>query len=100
MTFHHMKDDGIFVDNLMYKVVSLPNKRTFVIGGAKDINSSETVKDTYEIVDGQAVKKASMWNARSSFGLAVYPNFSQIFIAGGKTSENTATRHCERYIVA
>ena len=41
-----------------------------------------------------------MWIARSAFGLAVYPNFSQIFIAGGKINENEATKHCERYIVA
>lgn len=100
LTFHHMKDDGIFVDHLMYKVVSLPTKRTFVIGGAKDINSTETVKDTYEVVDGKLEKRANMWNARSSFGLAMYPNFTQIFIAGGKTGENVATKHCERYIVA
>ena len=41
-----------------------------------------------------------MWTGRSSFGCAVYPNFSQIFIAGGSISSNDATKHCERYIVA
>jgi N-acetylneuraminic acid mutarotase len=29
----------------------------------------------------------------------VYPNFTQIFVAGGSTSENEATKACERYIV-
>lgn len=100
LKFHHMKDQGIFVETLMYKVVSLPSNRTFVIGGSKDINSSETVKSTFEIVEGNLQPRASMWNARSSFGLAVYPNYSQIFIAGGKTGESVATKHCERYIVA
>jgi hypothetical protein len=40
-----------------------------------------------------------MFTARSHFGCAVYPNFTQIFIAGGSTTENDATRACERYIV-
>jgi hypothetical protein len=41
-----------------------------------------------------------MFTSRASFGCAVYPNFSQIFIAGGSISEHEATRSCERYIVA
>jgi len=41
-----------------------------------------------------------MWINRAAFGCAVYPNFSQIFIAGGKTNANEATKQCERYIVA
>jgi len=31
--------------------------------------------------------------------MAVYPNFSQIFVAGGQTNDGVATRHCERYIL-
>ena len=31
--------------------------------------------------------------------MAVYPNFGQIFVAGGSISETEATKHCERYIV-
>lgn len=40
-----------------------------------------------------------MFVARASFGCAVYPNFTQIFIAGGSISENEATKSCERYII-
>lgn len=40
-----------------------------------------------------------MWNARSAFGIAVYPNYQQIFIVGGSTDESNCTKHCERYIV-
>jgi hypothetical protein len=40
-----------------------------------------------------------MWQGRAAFGMAIYPNFSQIFVAGGSTSEHEATKHCERYIV-
>ena len=40
-----------------------------------------------------------MWQARSAFGVAIYPNFSQIFVAGGSTNQSEATKHCERYIV-
>ena len=40
-----------------------------------------------------------MFTARSNFGCAVYPNFSQIFIAGGSINEHEATKACERYIV-
>jgi len=41
-----------------------------------------------------------MWTGRSGFGCAVYPNHSQIFVAGGSTSREATSRHCERYIVA
>ena len=37
--------------------------------------------------------------ARAAFGVALYPNFSQIFVAGGQISMNESTKHCERYIV-
>ena len=46
------------------------------------------------------IEKSPMWNARAGFGCAIYPNYSQIFIAGGSTSKETTTKHCERYIVA
>jgi N-acetylneuraminic acid mutarotase len=84
----------------MYRAIALPNGRTFVIGGSRDVNSATTVKSTKEIIDGKLVDRAPMWVARSGFGLAVYPNYSQIFIAGGKINENESTKHCERYIVA
>lgn len=84
----------------MYRVVALPNSRAFVVGGSRDVHGSTPVKTTYELVEGKLEERAQMWIARSSFGLAVYPNFSQIFIAGGKINENEATKHCERYIVA
>jgi len=89
------------LDQFMYRVVALPNGRTFVIGGARDVHGAQAVKLTQELMeDGKLEEKAQMWIARSAFGLAVYPNFSQIFIAGGKINENEATKHCERYIVA
>ena len=84
----------------MYRVVSLPNNRTFVIGGSRDVHGATPEKTTHELVNGKLEERASMWIARSSFGLAVYPNFSQIFIAGGKINDSEATKHCERYIVA
>lgn len=40
-----------------------------------------------------------MHTARSHFGCAVYPNFTQIFVAGGSTSDDLCTKYCERYIV-
>jgi len=55
---------------------------------------------TYELVDGELHQKTGMWTSRAAFGCAVYPNFSQIFIAGGSTGPDEATRHCERYIVS
>lgn len=88
------------LDCFMYRVVALPNQRAFVIGGAKDVNGATPVKSTHELVDGRLEERAQMWIARSAFGLAVYPNFSQIFIAGGKVNDSEATKHCERYIVA
>ena len=71
-----------------------------MIGGAKDINGTNTLKETKELVDGQLVEKAGMWISRAAFGVAVYPNHTQIFIAGGRINNQEATRHCERYIVA
>jgi len=80
--------------------VSIPGNRIFVIGGSQDIECNVVHKTTYEVADGQLVERASMWNARAGFGCAIYPNYSQIFIAGGSTSRETTTKHCERYIVA
>lgn len=40
-----------------------------------------------------------MYQSRAAFGIAVYPNFSQIFVAGGQINNTDATKHCERYIV-
>ena len=98
--FRNEVDYGTMLDSFMYRVVSLPTGKAFVIGGAKDVYGAQPLKTTYEIENGQLVEKAQMWIARSAFGLAVYPNFSQVFIAGGKINENEATKHCERYIVA
>lgn len=64
------------LDTFMYRVVALPNGRAFVIGGAKDVHGVQTVKTTLELVEGgQLEERAQMWMGRSSFGLAVYPNF-------------------------
>lgn len=100
LSFRKEIEQGTMLDSFMYRVVSLPSGKAFVIGGAKDVHGALPLKTTYEIVNGQCEERAQMWIARSAFGLAVYPNFSQVFIAGGKINETEATRHCERYIVA
>ena len=63
------------------------------------MNGKETVKTMYEVTGGQMIEKAPLNVARSNFGCCVYPNFSQIFIAGGSVNENESTKSCERYIV-
>lgn len=80
-------------------VVGLPDDRVFVIGGSFHKSGRDPVKDCYELTKGHKTQKTQMFLARSNFGSAVYPNFSQIFIAGGSVSENEATKSCERYIV-
>ena len=87
---------GIFLS----RIVSLPGDRVFVIGGAQNIDGDNSCKETYELSGPNLVQKSSMWTPRSGFGCAVYPNHSQIFVAGGSTSREATTRHCERYIVA
>ena len=78
----------------------MPTGRTFVIGGATDLNGSVCLKQTKELVNGRLEERASLWNPRASFGVAVYPNYSQIFIVGGKINDREATKHCERYIIS
>ena len=81
-------------------MVGLPGERMYAIGGSHSINGRDAVKECYEIQpNGTKIQRASMFTARSNFGCAVYPNFSQIFIAGGSVSDTEATRACERYIV-
>ena len=70
-----------------------------MIGGSEGMFGQNASKECYEISNGQKINRASMFAARSNFGTAVYPNYSQIFIIGGSVSENEATKHCERYIV-
>lgn len=87
------------------RCISLPDDRLFLIGGATDINCTATTKQTVELVKDpitgkrSKVSRAAMYQSRAAFGIAVYPNFSQIFVAGGSISRNEATKHCERYIV-
>jgi hypothetical protein len=77
----------------------LPGDRIFIIGGSRDTSGKDTLKDCFEIISGLKQPRAGMFTARSNFGCAVYPNFSQIFIAGGSINEHEATKACERYIV-
>ena len=70
-----------------YKVVGLPGERVFQIGGSACANGRDASKQCFELVEGQKVPKTQMFTARSNFGCAVYPNFSQIFIAGGAVNE-------------
>ena len=102
MTNGKMKEESMpFLINDVhgYKVVGLPGERVFQIGGSEGANGLAASKQCYELVDGQKVAKTPMFTARSNFGCAVYPNFSQIFIAGGAINATEATKQCERYIV-
>jgi hypothetical protein len=58
------------------KVIGLPGDRMFTIGGSRDINGKDTVKDCIEITDKQRVVRANMFTPRSNFGCAIYPNFT------------------------
>ena len=57
------------------------------------------MKKDPSIGERSKVAMTNMYTARASFGIAVYPNFSQIFVAGGSINKDEATKHCERYIV-
>lgn len=87
------------------RVISLPSDRLFVIGGATDIQCTSTHKQAIELIKDpitgkrSKIYRTSMHQSRASFGISVYPNFSQIFVAGGSINKNEATKHCERYIV-
>lgn len=74
--FRNEVDQATLLQSFMYRVVTLPSSRAFVVGGSRDVHGSTPVKTTYELVDGKLEERAQMWIARSSFGLAVYPNFS------------------------
>lgn len=39
--------------NFMYKTISLPGNRVFVIGGSKDISGNNCTQQTLELVDGK-----------------------------------------------
>jgi len=89
------KNEEIFNNNktnLLSRCVSLPGNRVFVIGGASTIDSESVFKNTYEYTNGEMVEKAHMWTGRAGFGCAVYPNFSQIFIAGGSINKESNTK--------
>ena len=62
------------------RLICLPMDRIFLIGGATDIQCTNTKWDTIELVqDGEERKmtpKANMWTKRAAFGVAVYPNSS------------------------
>ena len=54
LVFHREQREekvGALLDTFMYRIVSLPNGRTFAIGGSKDIHGSQCAKTTYELVD-------------------------------------------------
>lgn len=87
---------------ILGKAVAMPTGRIFVIGGSHDIHCKQTTKSTLEVFPGtnqSNIERCNMFTARASFGCAIYPNFTQIFIAGGSISENEATKSCERYII-
>lgn len=46
------------LEQFMYRVVALPNGRTFVIGGARDVHGAQALKLTHELVDGVLQEKA------------------------------------------
>jgi len=53
--------------NFLNRIISLPNDKIFMIGGASDVQSSQTQKDTIEFVKDpetgkrNPVVRASMW---------------------------------------
>jgi len=71
------------------RVINLPGDRVFVIGGSPDQQCSSTSNSVMELtknpITGQRERTdiTPMHQARAKFGVAVYPKFSQIFVAGG-----------------
>lgn len=78
--------------------VSFPDNTVFLIGGGI-LSHKRVHKETYEIIKNTKIPRADMMTARAGFACTVFPNFTQIFVAGGSINEYEATNSCERYLV-
>lgn len=78
--------------------VSLPDNTVFLIGGGI-LSHRRVHKETYQIIKSTKVPRADMTVARAGFACSVFPDFTQIFVAGGSVNEYEATNRCERYLV-
>lgn len=79
-TFRQKEEQFTLPQIYLNRLISLPQDRIFLIGGANDIQCTNTKWDTMELIkegeDRKVVMKANMWTKRAAFGVAVYPNFS------------------------
>lgn len=88
----------------MAKCIYTPEERVFVIGGAKDNKTKETIKDVVEyrqLPNGSAsaTQRAPMIDSRASFGVTICPKLNQIYVAGGYIL-GEVNKKCERYSIA
>lgn len=92
------------MNNLMLaKTVQTFDETAFVIGGARDRNSIQTLAEvnSFQIRNAQVIteRKADMLTSRSSHGCTVNVQKNEIYVAGGYHNGDL-TRTCEAYSVA
>lgn len=85
----------------MAKCVYTPDERVFVIGGARDNKTQQTISDVTEygvMPNGQVTYKtrAPMRDTRASFGCVLSPVRQEVFVAGGYIN-GEVSKKCERY---
>lgn len=84
------------------KVVQTVDETAYIIGGAKDKQSQQTVRDVVAIrlVNQRLEKceKAPMLSSRSSFGCVINVTRDEIYVAGGYI-DGQITRKCEVYSI-
>lgn len=91
------------MNNLMLaKAVQTLDEAAFVVGGARDRNSTQTLTEVnmYQVRNGQVhtEAKAPMNVSRSSHGCTVNVHRNEIYVAGGYHNGDL-TRTCEAYNV-
>lgn len=91
------------MNNLMLaKTVQTLDETAFVIGGARDRNSIQTLAEvnSFIIRNAQVVteRKADLLTSRSSHGATINVHKNEIYVAGGYHSGDL-TRTCEAYSV-
>ena len=69
--------------------VSLPDNTVFLIGGGI-LSHRRVHKETYQIIKSTKVPRADMTVARAGFACSVFPDFTQIFVAGGSVNDLSA----------
>lgn len=85
------------------KVVQTVDEVAYIIGGAKDKQSQQTVRDVVAIrlLGNQKIErcdKAPMISSRSSFGCVINVTRNEIYVAGGYI-DGQITRKCEVYSI-